>query len=100
MNLAGAGSNGTLKWTDLAITDLLPVDEVKEEARRAVQARKMASGTSNNNPHAQAQTTQNQQNEENEEEENVDEEDEDGDDAEGPMENDDAEEEELSDGYE
>ncbi|KAF9522420.1 hypothetical protein CPB83DRAFT_112524 [Crepidotus variabilis] len=52
MGYGGGGTNGTLRWTDLALQDLLPVDAEKEEAQRAIQARKMASGTSNNNPQA------------------------------------------------
>lgn len=53
MGYGGGGTNGTLRWTDLALHDLLPVDAKKEEAQRAMQARKMASGTSNNNPQTQ-----------------------------------------------
>ncbi|KAF9054641.1 hypothetical protein BJ165DRAFT_1337588 [Panaeolus papilionaceus] len=53
MGYSGAGLNGTLRWRDLALDELLPVDEQKEEAKRAAQARKMASGTSNNNPQGQ-----------------------------------------------
>lgn len=52
MGYAGGGVNGALRWRDLALDELLPVDEEKEEAKRATQARKMASGaTSNQNPH-------------------------------------------------
>jgi len=51
MAYAGGGVNGSLRWKDLALDLLLPVDREKEEAKRAAQARKMASGTStNNNP--------------------------------------------------
>ncbi|KAL0955157.1 hypothetical protein HGRIS_004066 [Hohenbuehelia grisea] len=51
MGYAGGGINGTLRWKDLALEQLLPVDEEKEEAARATQARKMASGTTpNHNP--------------------------------------------------
>jgi hypothetical protein len=50
MGYAGGGINGALRWRDLALDDLLPVDEAKEEAKRAMQARKMASGTANHNP--------------------------------------------------
>jgi len=62
MGYAGGGINGTLRWKDLALERLLPVDEEKEEAARATQARKMASGTvPNHNPPApqapQGQTT-------------------------------------------
>ncbi|KAF8903514.1 hypothetical protein CPB84DRAFT_1845805 [Gymnopilus junonius] len=55
MGYAGGGVNGTLRWRDLGLDDLLPVDEAKEEAKRAMQARKMASGASNNNPQGQQQ---------------------------------------------
>jgi len=51
MGYAGGGVNGALRWKDLALDTLLPVDHEKEEAERAAQARKMASGaSSNNNP--------------------------------------------------
>ena len=56
MGYAGAGVNGALRWRDLALDVLLPVDEDKEEAKRATQARRMASGTtSNQNPQAAQQ---------------------------------------------
>lgn len=48
MGYAGGGVNGTMRWKELAIGQLLPVDEAKEEARRAVDARRMASGSSAN----------------------------------------------------
>ncbi|KAF8880200.1 hypothetical protein BD779DRAFT_1612787 [Infundibulicybe gibba] len=48
MGYDGGGVNGALRWRDLALDELLPVDEEKEEAKRAIQARKMASGASNN----------------------------------------------------
>jgi len=50
MGYAGGGINGTLRWKDLALDLLLPVDEEKEEAEKAAQARKMASGTATNHP--------------------------------------------------
>lgn len=53
MGYAGGGINGALRWRDLALDELLPVDEEKEEALRAIQARKMASGTSGHNPQPQ-----------------------------------------------
>lgn len=53
MGYAGGGINGALRWRDLALDELLPVDEEKEEALRAVQARKMASGASGHNPQPQ-----------------------------------------------
>lgn len=57
---------------------LLPVDEEKEEAKRAIEARKMASGASNPTaPQAgmgQDQTVEEEEEEENDENENEDEE--------------------------
>ncbi|KAG5352407.1 hypothetical protein C0989_002438 [Termitomyces sp. Mn162] len=50
MGYGGGGINGALRWKDLAMDELLPVDETKEQAKRAMQARKMASGASNHNP--------------------------------------------------
>ncbi|PPQ94440.1 hypothetical protein CVT25_002531 [Psilocybe cyanescens] len=78
MGYSGGGVNGSLRWRDLGLNDLLPVDENKEEARRAIQARKMASGASNHNPQGQQQPYApqaqqdliNEENEEDEEEEN------------------------------
>ena len=55
MGYGGGGVNGALRWRDLALDELLPVDEEKEAAFRAMQARKMASGTSNHNPQPHAQ---------------------------------------------
>jgi len=55
MGYGGGGINGALRWRDLALDELLPVDEEKEEAKRAMQARKMASGASNHNPQPQQQ---------------------------------------------
>lgn len=46
MGYAGGGVNGTLRWRDVALDDLLPIEEDKEEAKRALQARKMAMGAS------------------------------------------------------
>jgi len=57
MGYAGGGVNGTLRWRDLALDELMPVDEEKEEAKKAMQARKMASGNAN----ADHQHTQQQQ---------------------------------------
>jgi hypothetical protein len=105
MGYAGGGINGSLRWRDLGLEDLLPVDDEKEEAKRAMQARKMASGA-NNNPQTQqvhnpAQAQQDQLNEEDDEEDDdenddendennndeleddEDEDDEDGEDSEG-----------------
>ncbi|KAJ3511238.1 hypothetical protein NLJ89_g4215 [Agrocybe chaxingu] len=58
MRYGGGGVNGSLRWKDLALEELLPVDEAREEAKRAMQARKMASGASNNNPQAQQHPNQ------------------------------------------
>jgi hypothetical protein len=44
MGYGGGGVNGALRWKDLALEQLLPVDEEKEEMRRAAEARKMANG--------------------------------------------------------
>ena len=105
MGYAGGGINGSLRWRDLGLEDLLPVDDEKEGAKRAMQARKMASGA-NNNPQTQqvhnpAQAQQDQLNEEDDEEDDdenddendennndeleddEDEDDEDGEDSEG-----------------
>ncbi|KAG5643808.1 hypothetical protein DXG03_009631 [Asterophora parasitica] len=82
MGYAGGGINGALRWRDLALDELLPIDEEKEEAQRAMQARKMATGTSNHNPQAQQQQQQQAQQaadqtiEEEEEDEDEDENDE------------------------
>jgi hypothetical protein len=91
MGYAGGGINGSLRWRDLGLEDLLPVDEEKEEAKRAMLARKMASGA-NNNPQAQqvqnpAQAQQDQLNED-EDEEHEDDDDDDDDDDEDDDEND------------
>ena len=48
MGYAGGGVNGTLRWRDLALDILLPVDKEKEEAEKAAHARKMASGATVN----------------------------------------------------
>ncbi|KIM44820.1 hypothetical protein M413DRAFT_442787 [Hebeloma cylindrosporum] len=64
MGYGGGGVNGSIRWRDLALDELLPIDEDKEEAKRAMQARKMASGAANNNPqgqHHQHQVPQMQQ---------------------------------------
>ncbi|KAL4078883.1 hypothetical protein V8B97DRAFT_1089402 [Scleroderma yunnanense] len=44
MGYAGGGVNGALRWRDLALEQLLPVDEEKEQMKRAAEARKMANG--------------------------------------------------------
>ncbi|TDL24007.1 hypothetical protein BD410DRAFT_132134 [Rickenella mellea] len=111
MGYAGGGVNGALRWKDLALDTLLPVDRDKEEAERAVQARKMASGAgSNNNPPQQqrgddAQLEADQALEDDDEEgDNDDDEEDDGDDddddddseREGHMDEDDIENYEAS----
>ncbi|PAV19638.1 alpha- -glucan [Pyrrhoderma noxium] len=56
---AGGGVNGALRWRDLALDRLLPVDRAREEAARAAMARKMASGASQSNgPSAAPAATQ------------------------------------------
>ena len=99
MGYAGGGINGSLRWRDLGLEDLLPVDEEKEEAKRAMQARKMASGATNNNPQTQqvhhpAQAQQDQLNEEDEDDEDDDENDENNDDLDEEEEGEEEEEEE------
>jgi len=42
MGYGGGAVNGALRWKDLALEQLLPVDEEKEEMKRAAEARKMA----------------------------------------------------------
>ncbi|KAH7924154.1 hypothetical protein BV22DRAFT_1035497 [Leucogyrophana mollusca] len=50
MGYAGGGVNGALRWRDLALDQLLPVDEEKEEMKRAAEARKLANGATSQ-PH-------------------------------------------------
>ncbi|KAK2465694.1 hypothetical protein APHAL10511_002238 [Amanita phalloides] len=38
MGYAGGGVNGALRWRDLALDELMPIDEEKEEAKKAMQA--------------------------------------------------------------
>ncbi|KAJ7308536.1 hypothetical protein DFH08DRAFT_900158 [Mycena albidolilacea] len=79
MGYDGGGVNGALRWRDLATEHLLPVDEEKEEAKRAIEARKMASGASNATAPQAAmgdQTAEEEEDEENDENENEDEEEE------------------------
>ncbi|KAF9564222.1 hypothetical protein CPC08DRAFT_631508 [Agrocybe pediades] len=97
------GLNGTLRWRDLGLEELLPVDEEKEEAKRAIQARKMASGSSGQNPQVPQQHAAHLP-----DELGIDEEDEDEDDEENDENNnedmdeeeEEEEEEELSEGDE
>ncbi|PSS35506.1 hypothetical protein PHLCEN_2v1531 [Hermanssonia centrifuga] len=83
MGYAGGGVNGSLRWRDLALDMLLPVDEEKEQAERAAHARKMASGTAGGHvPPQPAQALQDQTLEEEDDDENDENEnDEDGDEA-------------------
>ena len=82
MGYGGGGVNGSIRWKDLALDLLFPVDQAREEAERAAQARQMASGTTptNHPPPQPQQPPQNQAVEEEEEDEN-DENDEDEDDG-------------------
>ncbi|KAI0079098.1 hypothetical protein K474DRAFT_1770524 [Panus rudis PR-1116 ss-1] len=45
MGFGGGGVNGSMRWKELGLDLLLPVDREKEDAEKAAQARKMASGT-------------------------------------------------------
>lgn len=88
MGYGGGGVNGTIRWKDLALDLLFPVDQAREEAEKAAQARQMASGTTSNHPPAQPQQpVQNNQaaapEEEEENDENDEDEEGDGDDEEG-----------------
>ncbi|PBK65898.1 hypothetical protein ARMSODRAFT_917186 [Armillaria solidipes] len=56
MSSAGGGLDA-LKWKELALSELLPIDAAKEEAEQASEARKMASGASANNPPPQYEPT-------------------------------------------
>jgi len=47
---SGAGVNGFLRWKELGMDGLLPVDEDAEKAAQAESARKMANGASSQNP--------------------------------------------------
>ncbi|KAI0831995.1 hypothetical protein BC628DRAFT_1351038 [Trametes gibbosa] len=87
MGYGGGGVNGSLRWRDLALELLFPVDQAREEAEKAAQARKMASGTTSNHPPAQPPPPPDQ---------NVDEEDE----EEHDENDDDEEEDEQGDGDE
>ncbi|KAL5513265.1 hypothetical protein ACEPAH_3663 [Sanghuangporus vaninii] len=57
---AGGGTNGALRWNDLALERLLPVNRAREEAARAALARKMASGATQGNGSAAAGQPQQQ----------------------------------------
>lgn len=103
MGYAGGGINGTLRWRDLALDELLPVDEEREEALRAIQARKMASGTPGHNPQpqpqaqAQADQTMDEDEDEDDEDEDDDGDDDDEDDEDEDEDEDEEEEEEIED---
>ncbi|KAG0698226.1 hypothetical protein DFH29DRAFT_810648 [Suillus ampliporus] len=59
MGYGGGGVNGALRWRDLALDRLLPVNEEKAEMKRAAEARKMANGaTSQPQPQQQQQPPQ------------------------------------------
>ncbi|KAI9067983.1 hypothetical protein FKP32DRAFT_1672690 [Trametes sanguinea] len=92
MGYGGGGVNGSLRWKDLALQMLFPVDQAREEAERAAQARKMASGTTSNHPPPQQpppppeQTVDEDEEIENDENDgNEDEEDESGDEDDGEL---------------
>ena len=99
MGYAGGGINGTLRWRDLALDELLPVDEEREEALRAIQARKMASGAPGHNPQPQHQhqAQADQTIDEDEDEDDEDEEEDEDEDDEDDDDDDDDEEEEDDD---
>ena len=59
MGYGGGGVNGSIRWKDLALELLFPVDQAREDAEKAAQARQMASGTASNHPPAQPQPAQN-----------------------------------------
>ncbi|EJD07660.1 uncharacterized protein FOMMEDRAFT_73371 [Fomitiporia mediterranea MF3/22] len=96
LSYAGGGVNGALRWGDLALDRLLPIDRAREEAARAALARKMASGASQSNGPAPGQQQgqppeAGQQAEDSEEDEDEDEDD--SDDLEGGSMNDEDEDE-------
>ena len=62
MGYGGGGVNGSIRWKDLALDRLFPVDQAREEAEKAAQARQMASGTASNHPPSQPQPAQNANN--------------------------------------
>jgi len=89
MGFAGGGVNGQFRWTELALEQLLPVDELREEAKRAAKARKMASGSSHatqqqaHQPPPAPDPAPAEQDEDEVEDEESEEEDEEGDEEEG-----------------
>lgn len=55
LGFGGGGVNERLRWLDLGLDGILPVDEDKELAKKAIQARKLASGAAHHNPQTQQQ---------------------------------------------
>ncbi|KAH6908315.1 hypothetical protein BKA70DRAFT_1043425, partial [Coprinopsis sp. MPI-PUGE-AT-0042] len=104
MGFAGGGINGAFRWNELALDQLLPIDEEKEEAKRAAQARKMASGAGGGGQQQGQQPPQHQQpggppqdltlGDDDDDDEDEDEEDEDEDDEDEDEEDEDEEDEE------
>ncbi|KAJ7909896.1 hypothetical protein B0H13DRAFT_2013534 [Mycena leptocephala] len=82
MGYDGGGINGAVRWRDLATELLLPVDEEKEGARRAFEARKMASGAASNTAAPRQDQTDEEEEEEEENDENMNENEEDDEDEE------------------
>lgn len=80
MGYGGGGVNGSIRWKNLAMDLLFPVDQAREEAERAAQARQMASGTTSNHPPPQPQQQPQNQPVEEEDEDEIDENDADEDD--------------------
>ncbi|KAF7290589.1 Iron-containing alcohol dehydrogenase 1 [Mycena indigotica] len=93
MGYAGAGVNGAHRWKDLAMEMLLPVDEVREEKNRAIEARKMASGSGAAPTGAQPAGMAANQEEDEEDEEQEDEQEEEEDDDDDDNDDEDSEEE-------
>ncbi|OBZ74222.1 hypothetical protein A0H81_05957 [Grifola frondosa] len=70
MGYAGGGINGSLRWKDLALDLLFPIDEAQQEAEKAAEARRLASGATTNHPPPPPAPVQDQTVDEDEEEEN------------------------------
>ncbi len=108
MAYAGGGVNGALRWRDLALDVLLPIDHKKEEAERAALARKMASGSnSNNNPAPQnhvpgtGQQVGHGPNDDDDEDDEDDDDDDDSEDSEeGSMDDDDDDDDDMNENSE
>ena len=90
MGFAGGGVNGQFRWKELALDQLLPIDEEREEQKRAAQARKMATGSTSHAPTTQRNPAQAEGGDD-------DEDDEDEDDEEGEDEDEDEEDSEEED---